>query len=200
MKRIQRIAVLFVVLAALWLGGLYAFLRAAETIAPPETLAPVDAIVVLTGGSKRIETGFILLKKEAGKKLYISGVQRGVEVKELMRLTRQESEDKIECCIAIGSAENTIENAHETAQWLETERYESFYLVTSNYHMARALLEFSKTTPDAVIIPYPVVPENADMKAWWRDTDFSIILLREYTKYLLEHLRYFLLDGYIEGT
>lgn len=193
MSRRLRLFTLFIVLAALWLAGLFSFVRTTADMRPPEEIAGADAIVVLTGGSNRIEEGFELLKKGAAAKLFISGVQRGVEVKQLMALTRQESEDKIECCIDIGSAENTIENAVETAEWLEHQKFTSFYLVTANYHMQRALLEFENVAPDVKIIPWPVTPAGVDMQAWWADGAFRAVMLKEYTKYLLERLRYALL-------
>lgn len=158
-------------------------------MAPPQSLNPVDAVVVLTGGSNRIDSGFDLLRKGAGKKLFISGVYHGIEVKELMKLLRQEDGEKLECCIALGGAENTVENARESVEWLGKEGFHSFYLVTANYHMKRALLEFANVGPDLDVIPYPVSPDKLDMKIWWRDETFRGLIIREYSKYIFAAAR-----------
>lgn len=189
-RRKLQISFTLLSLAALWLGGLFSFVRGTAEMAPPAELKPADAVVVLTGGSKRLEAGFELLKKDMGKKLFISGVQRGVEAKELIKLTRQESSAKLDCCVALGGAENTIENARETAEWLKKEEFHSFYLVTANYHMKRALLEFGNAVPGDDIIPYPVSPEKLEMKTWWREDVMRALIVREYSKYLLEWVRY----------
>jgi uncharacterized SAM-binding protein YcdF (DUF218 family) len=180
-------------LAALWLSGLFWFVRATESMQPPTAARPLDAIVALTGGTRRIETGFALLKDGLGKKLFISGVYRGVEARELMRLSRQESVEKLDCCVALGSAEDTIGNVEETSAWLKREGYKSLYLVTSNYHMKRALLEFRNTGGDFDIQPWPVAPEKLDMRNWWRDRAFLSLIVREYNKYVVFLFRYALI-------
>jgi uncharacterized SAM-binding protein YcdF (DUF218 family) len=187
----KKLQILFavLVLAAVWVGGLFAFVRDTEAMTPPAILKQADAVVVLTGGSNRIEAGFRLLNGGKGGKLFISGVQRGVEVGALLRLARQESGRKVDCCVVLGGAENTIENARETAEWLEKEKFKSFYLVTANYHMKRALIEFKNAVPGLEIIPYPVQPDKLDMKVWWRD-EARVLIVKEYSKYILERIRY----------
>jgi uncharacterized SAM-binding protein YcdF (DUF218 family) len=144
-----------------------------------------DAIVVLTGGSKRLETGFDLLEAGIAKKLFISGVYRGVEVKELLNQWKKESQSHLDCCVELGfEADDTIGNAKETIKWLEQQGYHSIYLVTANYHMKRAMKDFETFDPDIEIIPYPVLPEGPDMKDWWRDTTYRSLILREYMKYM----------------
>jgi uncharacterized SAM-binding protein YcdF (DUF218 family) len=185
-----QIFIVFLTLAALWMGGLFWFVRDLSTMTPPQNPRPADAIVVLTGGSNRLETGFDLLQKDLGKKLFISGVYRGLEVRALMKLFKQESSAKLECCVALGNAENTIGNAAETAEWLARENCRNFYLVTANYHMHRALLEMEATAPGRKAIPWPVSPDKLDMKTWWRDGTSRWLVIREYSKYLLALVRY----------
>lgn len=181
---------LMLALLLAWLGGLFWFVHDAQTLSPPEKPEAVDAIVVLTGGSNRMETGFNLLKEGLGKKLFISGVYRGLEVKTLMKLFKQESSSRLECCVAMGNAENTMENASETAAWLKAENYQTFYLVTANYHMRRALLEFNGAALGFNVIPYPVSPDRLDIKGWWRDSSARGLVLREYSKYLVSLVKY----------
>src|SRR6202166_3240400 len=100
-----------VLLAALvWLAGLAAFsARIPTRVADPDTVT--DAIVVLTGGSERLDEGLELLAANKAKKLFVSGVYRGVEVTALPRGARR-APANTECCIVIGhAADSTYGNA-----------------------------------------------------------------------------------------
>ncbi len=164
-----------------WLTGLVFFMRDAATLTPVEPLQKLDAIVVLTGGSNRLDAGFELLDKGFGEKLFISGVSRGLDVRQLLKLWKEEPQSNLDCCVVLGfEADDTIGNATETAAWLSQENFSSIYLVTANYHIRRAMLEFHSAAPDLHIIPFPVVPGK---------TAFNLVM-REYTKYLLMHLFY----------
>ena len=61
---------------SVWLAGLIFFLVSIQLSARPVEVLPdrVDAIIVLTGGSGRIEAGVSLLRSGRGDRLYISGV------------------------------------------------------------------------------------------------------------------------------
>lgn len=181
----------FVLLACVmvWTVGLLYFSADVEGMAPPNESVSADAIVVLTGGTNRIQAGFDLLEKKRGRKMFISGVYRGNDVREIMKLRNQEKTSEFDCCIALGEAENTVGNAEETAAWLKQEGFSSFYLVTANYHMPRALLEFSARVPGMTVIPYPVLPEKLDLSAWWSDPTACGLMVREYMKYLLIRIK-----------
>jgi len=181
----MRLWLLFVFMAALWLGGLYWFTREIIDVLPPNA-KPADAIVVLTGGSNRLQAGFDLLEKGMGKKLFISGVYHGVEVKELLENWKKEDKSNLDCCVVLGfEADDTIGNAKETITWMNKENYHSIFLVTANYHLRRAMLDFETLSPDLEITPWPVVPEKLDMGDWWRDPAYRSLILREYSKYLV---------------
>jgi uncharacterized SAM-binding protein YcdF (DUF218 family) len=167
---------------SLWLAGLSGFVHETEALSPPATLQKEDAIVVLTGGSNRLDAGFDLLEKGFGKKLFISGVYKGLEVKQLLKLWKDEPQSHLDCCVVLGfEADNTVGNAVETIDWLKKEGYHSIYLVTANYHLKRALLEFSSLAPDLNIVPFPVVPGPATTK---------FLIPREYFKYLMARLHH----------
>ncbi len=183
------LAVLFVI--ALWLGGLHAFTRDIDSAAANGPLPTVDAIVVLTGGSNRLQTGFDLLRQNLGKKLFISGVYQGVEVRELLALIGPSADQTASERVVLGfEANNTVGNARETAAWLKLEGYTQFYLVTANYHLKRAALEFKMLAPDLVALPLPVTPEGLDMANWWRNDQHRSLIIREYMKYLFTLFRY----------
>ena len=179
-------------LAALaWLGGLIWF---ATTVPQQvEDVATItDAIVVLTGGSERLDTGLSLLRQRLGAKLFVSGVYRGLDVNELLRLSRQKP-DEVECCIVLGyAADNTQGNANETAAWIHNQGFHSLRLVTANYHMRRSLLEFHFAMPDVTIIPHPVFPDTVKQGQWWMWPGTAHLLASEYDKFLAAQIRHLL--------
>lgn len=150
----------------------------------PAGQAVADGIVVLTGGPLRLREGLRLLAEGKGKKLLVSGVYRGVEVQELLRIARQAPES-VECCVELGyAADSTHGNARETSAWMEREGFGSVTLVTANYHMRRSLLEFRRALPEADIRPHPVFPEGFRIEAWWRWPGTFALVQGEYHKYL----------------
>ena len=190
MKRKKIIAaVLSAVIALLWLGGLILFANNVPNQLPEAPLKPLDAIVVLTGGSNRLDTGFNLLEKKLGKKLFISGVYRGIDARQLLKRWKQEPQSNLDCCVELGfEAYNTADNAVETIEWMKQEKLKSFYLVTSNYHIKRAMLEFEKNSSGLEISPFPIIPSNVDMNVWWKHTQSRNLILSEYTKYIAVYL------------
>jgi uncharacterized SAM-binding protein YcdF (DUF218 family) len=177
-------AALVAALFAFWLVGLSWFARSI----PDEigdTASTTDAIVVLTGGSLRIQSGLALLSAGKAKKLFVSGVHHGTDVAALLRAEHQSS-DKVACCIALGyDADNTLGNALETASWMRHEGFHSLRLVTASYHMPRSLLEFSRAMPEVHIIPHPVFPERVKQERWWAWPGTATLIVAEYQKYLL---------------
>jgi uncharacterized SAM-binding protein YcdF (DUF218 family) len=170
-------------LAAAWVAG-FLWFAATVPVAVGDEAAVTDAIVVLTGGSDRLATGLALLEAGRGRKLFISGVHKGVDVAELLRLARQSRPD-LACCIVLGySADDTLGNAIETAAWMAGEHYASLRLVTAAYHMRRSLLEFHRLMPEAAIVPHPVFPDAFKKDDWWRWPGTAHLLATEYTKYL----------------
>ncbi|HYH16984.1 MAG TPA: YdcF family protein [Azospirillum sp.] len=195
-RMLGRVVAALVLLALVWAGGLVWFVSTIPREEPPgadaAALRRTDAIVVLTGGSARLTTGLKLLAAGAARKLFVSGVYEGVDVQELLRLSRQAPGD-VECCIVLGyAADSTIGNAYETEGWMSEQGYASLRLVTANYHMRRSLLEFRMAMPEVAIIPHPVVPPNVHLSDWWLRRGTASLLITEYNKYLVAVLRYWL--------
>jgi uncharacterized SAM-binding protein YcdF (DUF218 family) len=171
-----------------WAAG-FAWFAGKMPVTVPDSDVETDAIVVLTGGSERVRTGFELLEKRQVKALFISGVDRGINVAELLRVFGFASRG-LEGSIMLGyDAGDTAENARETAQWMQKNSYHSLRLVTASYHMQRSLLELGRWLPEARIIPHPVFPASFKHKSWWRRPETTALLLGEYNKYLLALLR-----------
>lgn len=194
MRGLGRIVFLAGVVGILWLGGLVWFAATIPRETPPPgdeaATRPTDAIVVLTGGSHRLSTGLALLAAGLGHKLFVSGVYDGVDVQELLRVSRQ-APGELECCIVLGyAADSTVGNAFETADWMRAQGYRSLRLVTANYHMRRSLLEFRLAMPEAEVVPHPVVPQNVRLDDWWLWPGTAHLLVNEYNKFLVALLRY----------
>jgi uncharacterized SAM-binding protein YcdF (DUF218 family) len=171
-------------LALVLAGGLVWFAGDIDTPADDPT-SETDAIVVLTGGSQRIDVGFRLLVDGKAKKLFVSGVHEGVDMPEVLK-TSPQTPHWVECCVVLGhSADNTVGNALETAAWLRTEHFHSIRLVTASYHMRRSLLEFSRVLPpDVTVIPHPVFPEAVRPGRYWFSRAGAGVIVIEYVKYL----------------
>jgi uncharacterized SAM-binding protein YcdF (DUF218 family) len=145
-----------------------------------------DGIVVLTGGASRTSDGMELLAAGRGQRLLISGAHRTTNQAELVRLL-PEHEKIILCCVDIDrEALNTVGNATGTRQWVKERNFRSVIVVTSNYHMPRAMAELSHQLPDVDLIPFPVIAGSA---AGWTQAASARLLVSEYVKYLVAVLR-----------
>jgi len=185
----RRIVALALALLLLWIGGLVWYAEDIPRYVSDGT-TPTDAVIVLTGGSARLEVGFDLLTKGLAKKLFISGVAREVNAEELIRLHGQSGNGSLRCCVVVGhAASDTTGNARETAHWMEEEHFTSLRLVTASYHMRRSLLEFHHAMPDVTMIPHPVFPEGFRVGEWWRWPGTLNLLISEYSKFLAAIVR-----------
>lgn len=172
-----------VVCAGVWIGGIFTFVAMIPAQVPGSDVK-TDAIVVLTGGSGRLDAGLTLLSSESAKKLFVSGVYRGVDVRKLLEISRRDPEE-LSCCITLGyAADSTSGNAEETAWWLTSEGYKSIRLVTASYHMPRGLLEFKHAMPGMKILPHPVFPPRFKRDKWWRWPGTASLILAEFHKYI----------------
>ena len=172
----------------LWLAGLPPFAASSLSIRVDPS-SPTDAIVVLTGGRLRLETGLELFATGSAKKLFISGVNEWVDRDELLRALGPAAE-RAACCIVLGhEADNTFGNARETANWMHEEGYKSLRLVTSWYHMRRGLLEFGRAMPQVTIVAHPVFAHHLDPERWWSWHGAPFLIIGEYDKYLAAWIR-----------
>ena len=184
-RGLARLSLMIVTILFLaWSIGFYRFANMIPEQSPP-TGSVTDAIVVLTGGVGRVQEGLTLLEAGAAKKLFVSGVYRGVDVQALLRVAQRAPGD-LDCCIILGyAADSTRGNAAETAAWVQSENLRSIRLVTASYHMPRSLLEFRRTLPASVdILPHPVFPEQFRSRGWWRWWGSGWLAVSEYHKYL----------------
>jgi uncharacterized SAM-binding protein YcdF (DUF218 family) len=144
-----------------------------------------DAIIVLTGGSNRLKEGLQLLTAKNAKKLFISGVYRGNDVRRLLKVQKYNPTEVV-CCINLGyTATSTTGNAIESAVWIRENNFKSIILVTSNYHMPRSLMLFKQIMPTIKINAHPVFPEKFEPKKWWAQPRTASLIVSEYIKYTI---------------
>jgi uncharacterized SAM-binding protein YcdF (DUF218 family) len=170
-------------LPVLWLGG-FALFAASSWSVSIDRASPTDAIVVLTGGKMRLETGLELLAAGKAGKLFVSGVNPAVDRDTLLRALGPAATREA-CCIVLGhTADNTVGNALETAVWMRQEGYRSLRLVTSWYHMRRSLLEFGRAMPRVRVVAHPVFAPENEPEGWRGWVAAGQRVFAEYNKFL----------------
>jgi len=148
-----------------------------------------DGIVVLTGGSSRVSDAIELLAAGYGKRLLISGVHPTNDVHDISR-TLPDNHKLLSCCVDLDrSAINTRSNAAETRRWARERGFNSLIVVTSNYHMPRAIVELSHAMPDVTLIPFVVIGDRWRDEPWWASGATLRLLLSEYAKYVAAEVR-----------
>jgi uncharacterized SAM-binding protein YcdF (DUF218 family) len=147
-----------------------------------------DAIVALTGGASRIADAIELLASGRGKRLLISGANRSTTRHEISRLN-PEFERWVRCCVDFDRSLNTFGNAVEIRRWAEERGFRSLIVVTSNYHMPRALAEIAHQLPDVALVPFPVVTERQRAEPWWANGSTARLMISEYVKLIFAHIR-----------
>jgi uncharacterized SAM-binding protein YcdF (DUF218 family) len=187
-KRIARITVVLCACAALALGLGFAWFITRVPTEEVTLRGGADAIVVLTGGASRIADGIELLASGRGRRLLISGANRATNSNEISRLN-PDFDRWVRCCVDFDRSLNTLGNAIETRRWAEARGFHSLIVVTSSYHMPRALAEISHQLPDVALVPFPVVTDRQRAERWWAHAARARLMLSEYVKFLFAKLR-----------
>lgn len=154
-----------------------------------------DGVVALTGGSDRVVEAAELLARGQARRLLITGVNKSTRGHVLAKRLPV-SRDLFDCCVDLGyEAQDTAGNALETRDWVKARGIGgSLIVVTSNYHMPRALAELSAALPEMVLYPFPVVSDHVHVADWPRDIGVARLIAAEYVKYLYALARTRVLD------
>ena len=153
-------------------------------------------IVILTGGANRIKDGLKIIQdfnnsKNINYKILVSGTGMGFTKSSLKKkLGPNFNSHLIQCCIDLdGISKNTVTNAHETFKWTSKNNIKEFLLITSNYHMPRAILEFKNVMPNLKIYTYAIIPKKHRIENWLSSYQTFSLVFKEYCKYILAILR-----------
>ncbi len=180
----------FLTLMMFWALGWLWFAASVVSAKPQSPETKTDAIIVLTGGDKRVNTGLDLLADGKADYLFISGVNAKVKPEELIALW-DGNHEKVLPKLTLGYvADSTATNATESQEWIKNNNIHSVRLVTANYHMARSTLLMKKQVPDLELIKHPVVPDGFEP---WKE-QFWPLTFQEYNKFLMTWLRLDLID------
>lgn len=191
---LKRIIITTLTLAFLWCAGLVWFVCEIPR-APVKDDAKTDAIVVLTGGSMRLEHGISLLIDNKAPILFVSGVEEGTPLSTLLRnkeVAALASRTPQERIVLGYRARSTLQNAEETKEWASKSNIKSIRLVTGNYHMIRSAYLLHRAMPDMKIIPDPVFPADFENNTWWLSESSVRLVLSEYHKYMASAFAYML--------
>jgi uncharacterized SAM-binding protein YcdF (DUF218 family) len=188
-RRVGRLIFLAVGLAALLLAAGFLWFVRMLPVSEVAQARNADGIVVLTGGALRINDALELLAAGSGQRLLITGVNPATRAREISRLL-PEHRRWFFCCIDLDhSATNTIGNAVETRRWAKARGFKSLIVVTSNFHMPRAMAELAHQLPDVTLAPYPVVSDKVRVESWWSSPSTAKLLFWEYLKYIVARVR-----------
>jgi uncharacterized SAM-binding protein YcdF (DUF218 family) len=158
-------------LLVLWAFG---FLWFAIALPEPAGAEQTDAIVVPTGSGGRIPRGLALLRQGTSERMLVTGVDAEVRPREFAAEFDVPAR-LMECCVTLGfAALDTRGNARETAVWMAENDVRSIRLVTSDWHMRRAVRELDAILPEGTPVLRDAVPTEPSL---W-------ILLLEYHKLL----------------
>ncbi|KQU58061.1 MULTISPECIES: YdcF family protein [Sphingomonas] len=158
-----------------WCLGFVAFMM---MLPPPLEGSTTDAIVVPTGGPGRIDRGLEMLRTHQAKRMLVTGVGPGVRPADLAR-TYKVRQSLFTCCVDLGAdAVDTRSNAEETVRWVQSHRYRSIRLVTSDWHLPRARMELGAAIGPHVVVLGDGVPSQPRLGT----------LVNEYNKLLLRRV------------
>ena len=178
----------FAVIALIWAAGLFAFAARVQHLTPMPQPAAADGVVVLTGANsnERIAAGVSLLSQRLGRRVLVSGVNREV-TREQLRAATGSVRRLYDCCVDLGfTAVDTVGNARETADWAKSMKFSSLTIVTSDYHMPRAMLELRAVLrpPGVTLQVYAVPTPGLRIRHWWKSPHAARLMVVEYCKYL----------------
>lgn len=171
------------------------FVARADRAVTPDPPLNADAVAALTGGADARIITAIQLADSLDVPLLISGVNVDTTAADIARITGADL-SRIECCVTLGKAAATTEgNGVEVADWSRRTKVTRVIVVTSEYHMDRALLELQRAMPEGTFIPHAVMTTKVPPADWYKDAATAKLLLDEWIKFRLAGLRGATLDA-----
>jgi uncharacterized SAM-binding protein YcdF (DUF218 family) len=165
-----------------------------KTFSVGQRSVKTDAIVVLTGGRGRIDEGVRLYRDHQARYLYLVGVGPAVRKGDLFK--ERMGEGGAENVFLENVSRNTLENALYARELLaKNQDVSSIRLITSRYHMKRAILIFRNILPAGIAIyPHPVDSKNLK-EEWWSHGSSFRLLFTEFYKYCMYRFFFLVAPG-----
>jgi uncharacterized SAM-binding protein YcdF (DUF218 family) len=169
----------------------------------PGTLPDVSAIVCPAGGRGRIRAASDLwyqyyVSVPAGGAgvpvLLISGAGSSAPIKSILAQMRKEVATvlsrRADLLLVESRSTSTLENAEEFKKIATDRSWKIVALVTSSYHMKRALAVYRAESGDGVkILSFSHRQAPFAKSVWWKDLNGIWVTLFEYSKLLFYNLR-----------
>lgn len=177
--------------AALLLAGwdFARFVERADRGLTPDPPVNAQAVAVLTGRSNSRIVVAAQLADALSLPLLISGVNVDTSADDIARILKT-NRAHIDCCVTLGKAAASTEgNGAEVASWARRRKISRIIVVTSEYHMERALMELQHALPEAVFLPHAVATMRVRPAEWWKDAGAARVLVEEWLKLRLAGLR-----------
>jgi uncharacterized SAM-binding protein YcdF (DUF218 family) len=167
--------------------------------------AQADVVIALTGGRGRLDAAVKLLKEGRADNLFVSGVNREVDIEQLAE-SIVDLTPALRKKIQLGyGAANTFGNSREVLYMVRSkgllrgQPIKAIIVVTNFYHMPRAMLELAAVVPEVTLYPYPVFPRDFDEKIWFKSYSNVKLALSEWMKYYITKMRMVILQERNEG-
>ncbi|MAW79723.1 MAG: hypothetical protein CMI63_05755 [Parvularcula sp.] len=191
----RRLFVVFIATALLWAGGLVVFIGSLPQPSAGVPKGPHGIVVYTGGGGVRISSAMAIFADGAGERLLISGVHPDTSAARLSEFWIGPKE-RFDCCVDLGRDALTTEgNAGELRAWATSHNFTDIVLVTSDYHMPRAMAVTRARMRGATITPYVVRSGYLDEKGRPDSLNATLKLAGEYTKFLLARIKAFVPGG-----
>ncbi len=158
-------------------------------LAKKNRLGKADAIVVVSGGSKRIHHAINLYQKEYAPFLILSGASAKSPVSDAMRMKQLANVKGIpnKKILLEEKATNTLENALFVKKIVTKHKFKNIILVTSPYHQRRVYKTFKKVFEGKTIILQnaPSIFSPWQYYNWWKLDRGISLMISELSKLLM---------------
>jgi len=153
---------------------------------------PADAIVVFAGGvgesgeagggyMERVTQAVALYRAGYATRLvFSSGYVFTLREAEVMKAVAVDNGVPASAIVLEEQATNTRENVTRTKQILDQHQWRSILLVSSPYHMRRAMLAWKKAAPEVSVVPAPVPQSQFYTHGWGASLEQIRGILHEY--------------------
>ena len=149
-----------------------------------QLITDIDAVIMVTGDKDRVSRTKSLIQNSDYKLYFISGVGAPKYLKKYLNSNNKQT------LVISTKAQSTHENAVEIGEWVQQYNLTKILLVTSNYHIPRTKMLIEYYSPKLNIEIEPTFNFNFNLSNWYKSSFTLKILLSEYTKYLLQKMKF----------